>query len=193
MTKVAIQGIRGSYSSVAAFKAFGDDLELIECASFEGVFQAMASGLATHAVLPVRNSTVGKIGTTTRLIANHRPKELGEVEVRVDHVLAARPGTKFDELDSVRSHSEAFRQCAIFLNGNPQLRTIIGFDTASCIRSVVHDEIVGQAAICSREAADIYGGDILREHIADSRDNKTTFSILSAEPKPRRHRRTTQR
>ncbi|MBL8181546.1 MAG: hypothetical protein JNL64_08000 [Blastocatellia bacterium] len=193
MTKVAIQGIRGSYSSVAALKAFGEELELIECASFEGVFQAMSSGLATHAVLPVRNSTVGKIGATNRLIANHKPKALGEVEVRVDHVLATMPGTKFEDLNSVRSHSEAFRQCAIFLNSNPHLRTIIGFDTASCIRSVVHDEITGQAAICSREAAEIYGGVILRDQIADSRDNKTTFSILSSVPKPRSYRRVTQR
>jgi len=193
MTKVAIQGIRGSYSSVAALKAFGEGLELIECASFEGVFQAMSSGLATHAVLPVRNSTVGKIGATNRLIANHRPTALGEVEVRVDHVLATLPGTKFEDLDSVRSHSEAFRQCANFLNSNTQLRTIIGFDTASCIRSVVHDGIIGQAAICGRDAAEIYGGEVLREHIADSRDNKTTFSILSAKLTPRQHRRTIQR
>lgn len=186
MTKVAIQGIRGSYSSVAAFKAFGDALELIECASFEGVFQAMASGLATHSVLPVRNSIVGKIGATNRLIRNHRPESLGEVDVRVEHVLAAMPGTRFEDLDSVRSHSEAMRQCSKFLDDNPQLRPIIGFDTASCIRSVVHDELSGQAAICSREATEIYGGEVIKENIADSKDNRTTFSILSSELQTRK-------
>lgn len=185
MTKVAIQGIRGSYSSVAATEAFTDDIELIECNSFEGVFQAMVSGLATHAVLPVRNSTVGKIGATNRLIAEYRPRSLGTLKIRVDHVLAVIAGTSFDDLDSVRSHSEALKQCSKFLGKHPHLRSISGFDTASSVRSVVYDNIVGQAAICSKAAAEIYGAEILCEDIADSRGNMTTFAILELDPKRR--------
>ncbi|HMT08947.1 MAG TPA: prephenate dehydratase domain-containing protein [Pyrinomonadaceae bacterium] len=185
MTKVAIQGIRGSYSSVAAIEAFSDRLELVECTSFDGVFQAMASGLATHAVLPIRNSIVGKIDATNRLIAEYRPRSLGTLKVTVDHVLAAIPGTLFNELDSVRSHSEALKQCSKFLEEHPHLRAISGFDTASSIRSVIYDNIVGQAAICSKAAAEMYGAEVLRENIADTSGNMTTFAILKFVPKRR--------
>ena len=65
----------------------------------------------------------------------------------------------------------------IFFN-NKKLQQIIGADTASSIRRIVEENILENAAIGSRRAAEIYGGKILKENIADDLDNWTTFYIL---------------
>ena len=53
MTRVAIQGVRGSYSEEAATKVFGADTNIVECLNFEATFAAVRQGDADHAVIPV--------------------------------------------------------------------------------------------------------------------------------------------
>lgn len=179
MTKVAIQGIRGSYSEAAAIEAFGDDFELIECSSFEATFRSLETGDADKAVIPVRNSIVGEIVATKRLLKTYGSSVLSHLDVVVEHVLATRQGTRFEDVMSVRSHFEALRQCSEFFEKHTYMRQIAGHDTASSIRMIVEKDIVFQAAICSERAAEIYGATILRRNVANRHDNITTFAVIA--------------
>lgn len=179
MERVAIQGIHGSYSEQAAIAQFGESVDIVECASFDGAFGALRSGLATHAVIPLRNSIVGEIRHIRSLIARYRPDIHETIDLPIAHVLAAVPGARKPDLTAVRSHSEALRQCSKFLQANPHLEQISGFDTASSIRSIIVGNLLDQAAICSQRAADIYGADVLQSDVADRKDNFTTFVVVT--------------
>ena len=178
MTRVAIQGISGSYSEEAVRKLFGDEATVIECLDFASTFEAVRGGDADHAVVPIENKIVGPIGGASDLLRFGKYKVIEKLPLAVRHVLAGAPGSKFDDLVSVRSHVEALRQCQRFLTSMPHLTQIVGADTASSIRRVVRENDLAHGAIGSRRAAEFYGAEILRENIADDSDNWTIFYLI---------------
>ena len=53
--RIAYQGEPGAYSEAAALH-FSGHADLIACEAFDDVFTAVATGRATHGILPVENS-----------------------------------------------------------------------------------------------------------------------------------------
>ena len=178
MTRVAIQGIKGSYSEEAVLEIFGAAVSILECTDFDTTFAAVASGKADNAVIPVENKIVGSITQTIDLLKDEQYRILEKLPLKVRHVLAGTPAARFDSLISVRSHVEALKQCRRFLDANPQLQQIVGSDTASSVRKIVEANDPTKAAIGSRRAADLYGAEILHESIADDIDNWTIFYLI---------------
>jgi prephenate dehydratase len=178
MTLTAIQGVRGSYSEEAAIRILGQGADILECADFEETFAALSAKKADFAVVPVRNKIVGEIEAAVSLLQSNRFKVLEELPLRVKHVLAGCDGARFEDLQTVRSHIEALKQCRRFLTANPRLKQVIGADTASSVRRIVEEGAAANAAIGSRRAAEMYGATIITEDIADDLDNWTTFYLL---------------
>lgn len=177
MMSVAIQGIRGSYSEEAALRLLGASIDLIECRNFAEVLHR-AETTVTLGVIPVQNSIVGKIDATDNLLSSSRLRVQDEIALKIEHVLASSSGSRLADIGVVRSHGEALKQCRKFLDANPQMRAEAGADTASCIRETVTDGTGLIAAIGSRRAAELYGAIVLREGVADSTDNHTTFYLI---------------
>ncbi|PYT01004.1 MAG: hypothetical protein DMF63_04905 [Acidobacteria bacterium] len=178
MIRVAIQGVRGSYSEEAATNIFGEDTSIVECSNFEATFAAVREGNADHAVIPIENKIVGRIAATSKLLRTNRNRVIEKLPIRVRHVLAGVPYASFEDVVSVRSHIEALKQCRRFFTKHPNIRQVVGADTASSIRNVVRDGDESNAAICSRRAAELYGADIILETIADDVDNWTVFYVI---------------
>jgi len=178
MTRVAIQGVRGSYSEEAATNVFGADTNIVECLNFEATFAAVRRGDADHAVIPVENKIVGRIAATTKLLRTNQNRIIEKLPIRVRHVLAGVPDASFEDIVSVRSHIEALKQCRRFFAKNSHIRQVVGADTASSIRNVIRDGNIANAAICSRRAAELYGADIILETVADDVDNWTVFYVI---------------
>ena len=178
MTRVAIQGIAGSYSEEAARMIFGSEVSIVECDDFDSTFTAVRTHAADHAVVPVKNKIVGEIEAPLELLKNGGYKTLDSLSLRVQHVLAGTPKATFAQLRTIRSHIEALKQCRRFLTSNSHLKQIAGADTASSLRDVVEEGDPASAAIASPRAAELYGASILRESIADDLDNWTTFYVI---------------
>jgi chorismate mutase / prephenate dehydratase len=178
MTRVAIQGVKGSYSEEAASEILGNEVSLLECDNFDAAFAAVRSGDADNAVIPVENKIVGPIAGTIDLLRAGDWRIIERLALRVRHVLAGVPEARFEGLSSVRSHIEALKQCRTFLTANPQLTQLIGSDTASSVRRVVEENDRTSAAICSPRAAELYQAEILRENVADDIDNWTIFYLI---------------
>lgn len=178
MTRVSIQGVSGSYSEEAVRTLLGQHAEIIECRDFAGAFAAVRLGAADHAVVPVANKIVGEIAGPAELLKDGAFRILESLSLRVQHVLAGTRDASVDQLETVRSHVEALRQCRKFLSAHPNLTPIVGTDTASSVRRIVNGRDPARAAICSRRAAEIYGAKILTENIADDIDNWTTFYLI---------------
>lgn len=178
MTRVAIQGVIGSYSEEAAREILGVRVTVIECHDFDETFSAVRLGHAETAVVPVENKIVGDISRPLELLDAGHYRVLDRLTMKVRHVLAGTADATLENLASVRSHIEALKQCRSFLTANAHLRQVIGADTASSIKRIVDEGDPANGAIGSARAARLYGARILAENIADDRDNWTTFYLI---------------
>jgi prephenate dehydratase len=178
VTRVAIQGVSGSYSEEAARHLLGKGASIIECLTFEETFSAVRLGDADNAVVPVENKIVGEIRQPMELLKAGPFQVLETLALKVQHVLVGTPTAEAEDLVSVRSHVEALKQCRKFLAAHPNLTQIVGADTASSVRRIVEEGDPTKSAIGSRRAAELYGARILRENIADDVDNWTTFYLI---------------
>lgn len=178
MTRVAIQGINGSYSEEAVREIFGSEASILECSDFGQAFAAVRDGAADNAVVPLTNKIVGEIRETVDLLNASELRVLERLPLKVRHVLAGTADSQLQSVVSVRSHVEALRQCKRFFDENTHLAQVIGADTASSVRRIVEEGISANAAIGSKRAAGLYGAKILCENIADDIDNWTTFYVI---------------
>ena len=89
---VACQGVEGAYSQLACCKMF-DAPSIMYCKSFEGVFQAVQSGLCRFGLLPIENSSYGSVGAVYDLMRNYNFSIVRAMKLHVDHCLLAKHGT----------------------------------------------------------------------------------------------------
>jgi prephenate dehydratase len=188
--RVAFQGEPGAYSHEAAERFFGGELELLPCATFAEVAQAVEAGRADFGILPVENSTAGSINAVYDLLLERDLRIWGEVILRVRHCLLAPPGTSLSDIRAVRSHPQALEQCARFI-ARHGWEAIAAPDTAGSARMLAECPEPGVAAIASRLAAERYGLAILAEGIEDDPENATRFFIVSTHEPPRAARNKT--
>ena len=183
MTTVAFQGESGAYSEEAVRQHFGDDVKTFPCRAFEHIFDAVESGEADFAAVPVENSAAGSINKAYDLLLNHDLKVHGEILLRVHHNLLVAPGIT-GEIVQVRSHHQALAQCEGFLNRNGYT-AVPWYDTAGSAKDLAADPVPGVAVIASRLAAEVYGLEIAAEHIEDMHHNYTRFFIVGKGDAPR--------
>jgi prephenate dehydratase len=184
--RVAFQGELGAFSQVAARQLAGDDFIPEPKQSFEEVFVSVANGKCHYAVIPIENTLVGSIHENYDHFLKYDLPIRGETFVRIVHNLIAPPGVKFAQLRRVYSHPVALNQCRRFFEENPQIERTPFYDTAGSVKMVMEKGLTDAGAIASANAAEIYGGKILRKSIEDDRENFTRFFLLE---KPTRGRR----
>jgi len=178
---VAFQGHEGAYSHLACRQVF-PDRPTLPCQSFQAAMEAVETGAARFAMIPLENSTAGRVEEIYRLIPRMQLHIVGEHFEPVNHCLMALEGTRLDQIKSVVSHPQALAQCL----GNLQALGLQGeatLDTAGAALAVSRNQDRSRAAIASRLAAELYGLVILRENFQDLTGNTTRFIILSRESK----------
>ncbi len=180
--RVAFQGERGAFSEEAAVKLLGEQITLVPRPTFEAAFSAIGDGLADYLLAPIENSLAGSVHRSFDLLVDSNLNILAEVVIPIVHNLIAVPGAKFDEIAVVESHPVALAQCEQFFIANPRLKRVVTEDTAGSVRAVVRSGDRTRAAIAGRRAAEIYGGEILREHLEDNSENYTRFLLLAPTP-----------
>lgn len=177
MNLVSIQGIRGSFSEEAALNLFGAET-VLECKDFMETFEAVRTGRAEYAVVPVENSIGGEIAAVANILRSGEFREYERQSLKVEQVLSAPPLASLATVSHVTSHVEALKQCRRYLAANPQITQVAGGDTASCVRLVIEGGDPTWAAISSRRAADLYGAEVLTGDISDHPQNWTTFCLI---------------
>lgn len=183
--RIAFQGERGAFSEEAAIKLLGENIRLVPRLTFEAAFRAIFEGLADYILAPMENSLAGSVHRSFDLLVDSNLNIIGEEIILIVHNLIGPPGARFDQVRVVESHPVALAQCEHFFVEHPRIKRIATEDTAGSAREVVLAGDPTRAAIAGRRAAEIYGGNILREHLEDNSENYTRFWLLSpsqAEP-----------
>ncbi len=178
-TKIAIQGISASFHDQAARAYFGQDIELVECHSFEASCRAVDENRADYCVLAIENSIAGSILSNYNLIKSNGLSIIGELYQRIELHLLVWADTPFSSISTIKSHPIALRQCSDFMLKNEHLHIIEAGDTGTCARQLATDKNTNLGVIASETAARHYGLTILEKNIETNKQNFTRFHILS--------------
>jgi prephenate dehydratase len=175
--KVAIQGERGSFSHQAVTELL-PKAQIIACSRSVEVFDALDSGTANCAVLPVENTLAGSVGENLDLLLEREIFIQREVRVRIEHNLIALPGMQLKDLREVLSHPVALDQCRNFFRRHRHLASVAFYDTAGSVKHLIAEKLTSSGAIASRQAAKEYGAEILMTGLEDEKQNFTRFFLL---------------
>lgn len=176
--KIAIQGFGGSFHEEAAMKYFGTGIELVECLTFQDLFDAMALDRADMAVMAIENSVAGSILPNYARLRDSRLFIAGEVYLRIEMNLLTLPGQAIEDIREVHSHPIALLQCHQFFRDNPHLFAVESNDTALSASEIAEKQLAGRGALGSRRAAELYGLEVLRAGVETNKRNFTRFLVL---------------
>ena len=177
--KIAYQGVQGAYSEQACKNAC-PDYKTIACDTFHEAMWMVEEGDADLAMIPLENSTAGRVEEIYRLIPKMSLHVIAEHFEPIVHCLLALPGVKIEDLKYVASHPQALAQCHNHIL-SLGLKAEAKLDTAGAAKELIELKDPKRAAIASKLAADLYGLQILKENFEDKHGNTTRFFILSAE------------
>ncbi|WP_209507731.1 MULTISPECIES: prephenate dehydratase [unclassified Ruegeria] len=177
--RIAFQGEPGAYSHEACRNA-RPDMEALPCRTFEDVIESVRSGDADLAMLPVENTTYGRVADIHRLLPHSGLHIIDEAFVRVHINLLAVPGAKLEDITEAHSHLVLLPQCAGFLKEHG-IRGRVSPDNARAAREVAEEGNPHSAALASELAGEIYNLNVLARHIEDNDDNTTRFLVMSRE------------
>jgi prephenate dehydratase len=182
-TKIAIQGIRGSFHHQVAQEYFEQQCDLDECMSFTALVKSLLENKAQKGVMALENSIAGSIIPNYALIDRNNLHIIGEYYLDIHMNLMALKGQKLEDIKEVHSHPMALLQCADFFLQYPNIKLVESADTAESARRIHEQNIVGIAAIASPIAAEMYDLEIVSAGIHTIQSNKTRFVIVKTQNK----------
>ena len=175
---VACPGVEGAYSQQAACRLVNFPT-IFYFKGFDDVFSAVEKGMCDYGVLPIENSAVGSVAAVYDLMDRHRFKIVRAHRHRINHVLLAKSGVKLSDVREIHSHPHALSQCSAFLREHPEIRAVPSTNTAAAAAALAASQRGDVAVIASRECAELYGLEVIREKIADVESNFTRFICIS--------------
>jgi prephenate dehydratase len=182
--RIAFQGEPGAYSHQACREA-RPGMEVLPCRTFEDAIEAVRKGEADLAMLPVENSTYGRVADMHSLLPESGLHIVDEVYVRVHINLLGVKGARLEDVRAAMSHTVLLGQCRAFLKAHG-LRAVTGADTAGSARAVAEKGDPSLAALASELAGEIYGLDVLARQIEDQSNNTTRFVVMARQADYRR-------
>jgi prephenate dehydratase len=179
LPSVAYQGEPGAYSEEAALGYFGAGLIApMPLPTFSAVVNAVVSGEAAAAFLPLENSVAGTVGEAVdALLRTHLPV-IGEAVLPVRHQLLGLPAASFAGIRCVASHRQALAQCERYLASH-DWQVIVADDTAGAARALAASHDASRAVVASAGAAARYGLTVLDADIQDDEANMTRFAVVA--------------
>jgi prephenate dehydratase len=177
--RIAYQGEPGANSQIACEQARPDYVPLA-CATFEETFAAVTDSAAELAMIPIENSTAGRVADIHYLLPTSGLHIVGEHFLPVSFALLGVPGARIADLHSVRSHIQALSQCRKIIRALA-LTPIVSGDTAGSAREVAEAGDPAQASLAPALAAEIYGLQVLKADVEDEPHNATRFVVLARE------------
>lgn len=178
MKRVAIQGYSGCFHEQAARSFFKEDIAIVECNTFEGLFTALEEGRADAAVMAVENTVSGGLIPIFELVQKHGRAIKGEIFLRIVQNLMALPGQTLEDIREVRSHYMAINQTRGFFVNHPDIRLVESEDTAKSAAQIAREGLRGIGAIASEIAARLFGLEIIAPGIETSKHNFTRFIVF---------------
>ncbi len=142
--KVVYLGPMYSYSYLAAARYFSSSAKLSPVATISAVFDEMLMKQTDYGVVPIENSTDGRIVDTLTMFAKKPVRICGEVLLPIHHCLLGR--CERSEIVEVYSKQQPFSQCRHWLSQHlPDAKLIESTSTTAAAKLAAEKPNVGQS------------------------------------------------
>lgn len=180
--RAAYLGPAFSFTHQAAIVRFGEAADLVPVSTIATVFEEVNRGHVDFGLVPIENSTDGRIVDTLDMFTRLPLRICGEVQLHVHHNLLARCDRS--DITEIYSKPQAFSQCRDWLARNMPHARQIEVTSTSTAAQLARDK-PNVAAVASHQAAVQYDVPIVAECIEDNQNNITRFAVIGdnvAEP-----------
>lgn len=177
---IAFAGIAGANADIACREKH-PYMEPLALPTFEDVFDAVEQGKAKYGMIPIENSSAGRVAEIHNLLPDTKLHIIDEFLLKIEHHLFGVKGAKIEELKEVYSHTQALMQSRKNLRQlgvNPVLHP----DTALAGHDIGEWGDKEKGALCSELAGTLYGLELLKRDMQDEDGNQTLFITISREP-----------
>lgn len=174
---IAFMGVEGANADLACRQNY-PYMRTLPVPSFEDAFEAVTSGRAKYAMVPIENSHAGRVAEIHNLLPRTNLHIVAEHIQPIEHHLYGVAGTTIESIKKVYSHHQGLLQCREFITTHhytPERHD----NTATAARDVAAWKDTSKAAICSQLAGELYQLTRIAENIQDAKDNETLFVVLS--------------
>jgi len=180
--RVGFLGPQGTFTHEAVLTAPGhEEFELVPQPTNHDAVMAVHRGEVDRALVPIENSLEGAVNETLDALAFEADDVtiVGELVHPVRFCLISRAPIALDEIRTVYSHPQGLGQCQHFLRSRlPGASVMTAASTADAVRIVAASGMPA-AALSTRAAAELYGGEVLLSGVEDVPDNETRFAWLA--------------
>ncbi|TDO98709.1 prephenate dehydratase [Marinomonas balearica] len=178
---VAYQGEPGAYSHLACKHSF-PNWRTVHCATFSEALAMVENGNAYYAMIPVENSTAGRVEEIYRELKRTELYVVKEHFEPVNHCLLIRENASKSGIKRVGSHPQALAQCDANIKSLGAVNVAM-YDTAGAAKHLSENDDDTLGVISSELAAELYGLKIAQSHFNDVVGNTTRFLVFSRHQK----------
>ena len=184
--RIAYLGPAGTFTEAAARQVQGAaTANFMPLASVTDALDAVLSGDADRAIIPIENSIEGGVSATLDALATTAGVQIyGEYLVPVTFDLMASPGSTLESIETIYTHPVAYAQSRKWLQENlPNHGHIPASSTAAAAKAVVSGN-TQDAAIAAPGTAKLYGLVTLASDIGENKNAQTRFIEIGKSGKP---------
>jgi prephenate dehydratase len=176
--RYAYLGPAGTFTE-AALRVLDAGATSVPCATIASALDAVRTGAAERAVVPIENSVEGAVTATLDELATGQDLVIrAEVLLPVTFALLARAGTQLADIKLVSGHPQAEAQCRQWLAANlPDAEWQPASSNAEAARQAAEGQI--DAALAGEFAAGVYGLAVLARDVHDREGAVTRFVAVS--------------
>jgi prephenate dehydratase len=160
--------------------------ELVPYRTVPDVLDAVDNNAVDLGFVPIENSIEGTVNfTQDALVFDHDLLIQREVVLDIEHCIVAKKGVALADITTLLSIPVATAQCHAYIRehlGNAEVRA--ANSTAEAARIVGDDTSNTMAAVAPRNAAALYGLEVLASNIADHEGNQTRFVLVGKDTIP---------
>jgi prephenate dehydratase len=176
---IAYQGVKGAYSHLACKNVY-PNMKPKACPTFEDAMELVRTGEAKLAMIPIENSTAGRVEEIYRLMPKMALSIIAEHFEKINHCLIGLKDSDINKIKYVYSHPQALAQCDENIK-KLNLTPIVKFDTAGAVKEIKELNDPQYSAIASSLSAEIYDLKILKSNFQSYEGNTTRFIVLARE------------
>ena len=177
--RIVFQGLEGAYSQEAMEQFFGENCDSFHVDTWKDAMEAIRTGKADYAVLPIENSSAGIVSENYDLLVEYDNYIVGEQIIRINHALLGMADAQESDITNIYSHKQSLMQCSDFLEEHKEWEKFSLSNNAVAAKKVKEDGRVVQAAIASAKNAEIYGLKVLKNSIQNNKNNSTRFIVVT--------------
>ena len=179
MSVYSYLGPAGTFTEAALIPLLKAEDKSVPAVNVTAALDAVRSGTADYAIVPIENSVEGVVARTLDELASGAPLLIiGESILSVSFALMVKPGMKISDIKRLATHPHAEAQCREYIAKKiPGAEVIMTASTAAGAEAVAKGEADG--ALAAAVAAKNFDLEIIAEDVGDKQAAVTRFVTVS--------------